>query len=91
MMTTMVAVILWRDLSFVERKAEEVTGKRSAWLENNKDKNFFLWLHYFDPHAPYEPPPPFDRDYRGEYEGEIAYTDKMLGQLLAKLNSFAYS
>lgn len=77
-----------RDLSFVERKAEEVTGRASAWLENNKDKNFFLWLHYFDPHAPYEPPPPFDRDYRGrEYEGEIAYTDKMLGQLLAKLNS----
>lgn len=79
---------LQRDLTFVERKAEEVTRRASAWLESNKDENFFLWVHYFDPHAPYEPPPPFSFDYRGrEYEGEIAYTDKMLGELLANLNS----
>ena len=79
---------LQRDLTFVERKAEEVTTRASAWLESNKDKNFFLWVHYFDPHAPYEPPSPFDLDYRGrEYEGEVAYTDKMLGELLTRLNS----
>jgi len=79
---------LQRDLSFVERKAEEVTRRASTWLESNKDKHFFLWLHYFDPHAPYEPPPPFDHSYRGrEYQGEIAYTDKMLGELLSKLDS----
>ena len=79
---------LQRDLTFVERKAEEVTNKASTWLENHKDKNFFLWVHYFDPHAPYEPPPPFSEQYRGrEYEGEIAYTDQQIGQLLAKLKS----
>lgn len=79
---------LQRDLSFVERKGEEVTSRASTWLASNRDKNFFLWLHYFDPHAPYEPPPPFDRNYRGrEYQGEIAYTDKMLGEFLAKLDS----
>jgi arylsulfatase A-like enzyme/Flp pilus assembly protein TadD len=79
---------LQRDLTFVERKAEEVTKKASVWLEDNKEKKFFLWVHYFDPHAPYEPPSPFDEEYRGrEYEGEVAYTDKMIGQLLAKLNS----
>ena len=29
------------------------------WLEANYDKEFFLWLHYFDPHAPYGPPEDF--------------------------------
>jgi len=79
---------LQRDLTFVERKAEEVTNKASTWLENHKDKNFFLWVHYFDPHAPYEPPPPFSEEYQGrEYEGEIAYTDQQIGRLLRKLKS----
>jgi len=79
---------LQRDLTFVERKAEQVTKRASVWLENNKDKSFFLWVHYFDPHAPYEPPLPFAEEYRGkEYEGEVAYTDKMIGELLAKLDS----
>ena len=29
------------------------------WLEANRDRDFFLWVHYFDPHAPYAPPPEY--------------------------------
>jgi arylsulfatase A-like enzyme len=36
--------------------AEEVNSTAFPWLEQNRDKNFFLWLHYSDPHAPYHPP-----------------------------------
>jgi len=36
--------------------AEEVNQKVFAWLDNQKDKKFFLWLHYSDPHEPYYPP-----------------------------------
>lgn len=42
------------------RTAKELTDKAVVWLENNSNKGkFFLWLHYFDPHDPYEPPQEF--------------------------------
>ncbi|MBE0711938.1 MAG: tetratricopeptide repeat protein, partial [Candidatus Aminicenantes bacterium] len=61
------------------RKAEE-------WIRAHNREPFFVWVHYFDPHAPYDPPPPFDREFAGrEYDGEIAYADECLGKLLAVL------
>jgi len=39
-----------------ERKADETTNLALSWLENNKEKQFFLWVHYFDPHTPFWPP-----------------------------------
>lgn len=78
-----------RDLTFIERKAEEVNAKALGWLEKNKENNFFVWIHYFDPHAPYEPPSPFKEKYaRREYDGEIAYTDQMIGYLLTKIEEW---
>jgi arylsulfatase A-like enzyme/Tfp pilus assembly protein PilF len=76
-----------RDLSFIERRAEEVNRKALEWIASNKNERFFAWIHYFDPHAPYEPPSPFDQDYAGrEYDGEIAYTDHVIGKLLERLD-----
>ena len=43
---------------------------------------WFLWLHVFDPHAPYKPPPPFDSQYARPYDGEVAATDAALAPLL---------
>lgn len=37
----------------------EITDKAMEWLEG-RDGKFFLWVHYWDPHAPYSPPPGFD-------------------------------
>ena len=46
----------------------------------------FLWLHYFDPHAPYAPPFPYSAEFREHpYDGEIAYVDQALGKLFAEL------
>jgi arylsulfatase A-like enzyme len=36
--------------------AEEVNQKVFPWLEQNKDRRFFIWIHYSDPHDPYAPP-----------------------------------
>src|SRR5262249_8843914 len=44
------------------------------------------WVHLYDPHAPYEPPPPYDK-YRVPYDGEIAYTDAAVGKLLSYLRA----
>src|SRR5262249_49368446 len=46
------------------------------------------WLHVFDPHAPYRPPPPFDAQYASRpYDGEVAATDAALAPLLADLRA----
>ena len=48
----------------------------------------FLWLHYYDPHAPYEPPAELQQRFAGEaaYDGEIAFVDQQLSRVLAALN-----
>ena len=47
-------------------------GRRSG-------KPFFLWVHVYDPHLPYDPPSPFREKYKGRpYDGEVAYTDRRI-------------
>jgi arylsulfatase A-like enzyme/Flp pilus assembly protein TadD len=49
-------------------------------------ERFFLFLHLFDPHAPYDPPEPFKTEYRERpYDGEVAYTDSLIGRLVEAL------
>jgi arylsulfatase A-like enzyme/Flp pilus assembly protein TadD len=67
--------------TFVERKAEVVVSRALDWLQDQKGP-WFLWLHCFDPHHPYEPPEPFAGQYKDRlYEGEVAYVDFSLGRL----------
>lgn len=66
-----------------QRLAEDVYNSVDRWFEENHDKRFFVWVHYYDPHYPYTPPPPFDVNYKTRpYEGEIAYTDIYVGNLI---------
>lgn len=108
-----------------KRIAGEVTREALAWIRENRDKPFFMFVHYFDPHFSYSPPAPYDTlfnpDYRGRvgrrfddevydrireslfdetdsrmkadwrhiealYDGEIAYTDRAVGELLTGLS-----
>ena len=61
-------------LGWTARRAKEVSDRAIEWLkENGQRKRFFLWLHYFDPHDPYEPPPDFrafDRGNRSRRSGD---------------------
>ena len=71
-----------------ERKADEVTRRALRWLDGAPREGFFLFVHYFDPHAPYEPPEPFATAFAGDpYSGEIAYVDRGVGQILDKLKA----
>lgn len=69
---------------FPERRAKVVTDRALAWLrQNGQKKRFFLWAHYYDPHAPYDPPEPYRSRYaKDPYSGEIAYMDGQVGRLL---------
>lgn len=71
---------------FRERAAELTNEPVTQWLEENAGEPFFLWVHYFDPHAVYLPPEPFRSKYAHDpYDGEIAYVDSQIGALLAEL------
>lgn len=72
----------------VERRAGEVVGHALAWLRNNPNRPFFLWIHLYDAHDPYDPPPPYAQRYASfPYDGEIAYVDATLGHLFTVLRS----
>src|SRR5262245_10338380 len=59
-----------------ERPATAVVSLARAWLlARDIGRPWFLWVHVFDPHAPYKPPPPFDTRYPRAYDGEVAATD----------------
>ena len=65
----------------LERKAEAVVANALAWL-GRQDSLWFLWIHLWDPHTPYEPPEPFKTQYKkNPYDGEVAYVDLTLGSL----------
>lgn len=67
-----------------ERPANEVVDAALAWLgRHDRSKPFLAWLHFYDPHAPYAPPPPFHEQFRARpYDGEVAFTDAQLARVL---------
>ncbi|RPJ58945.1 MAG: hypothetical protein EHM24_28285, partial [Acidobacteria bacterium] len=68
-----------------ERRATDVTDAAVAALTNVSP--FFLWVHYYDPHAPYDPPEEFLKQAGGRnaYDGEVAYVDHEVARLLASI------
>jgi len=64
------------------RRAGEVTDLVLDHLQG-REEPWFVWAHYWDPHTPYDPPPPFDQRFsHNPYDGEIAYMDQEVGRLL---------
>jgi arylsulfatase A-like enzyme len=68
-----------------QRKADEVVDDAVRWLEHVGPSRFFLWVHLYDPHRPYEPPEPFRSMYTDPYIGEIAFADAQVGRVLDAL------
>jgi choline-sulfatase len=71
----------------LERRAPQTTDAYLAWLASRAaGERLFAWIHYFDAHAPYEPPLDLARRFAGRlYDGEIAAIDRELGRVLAAL------
>ena len=70
-------------LATLQKPGRESLRAALSWLESEREaKHIFLWLHLYEPHDPYEPPEPFASRYRERlYDGEVAYTDTLVGQL----------
>jgi choline-sulfatase len=70
----------------IERRGMDVVQRTENWLDGHRVTPRFVWVHLYDPHDPYEPPPPYSEIYKNRlYDGEIAYADSALGHFLAYL------
>ena len=76
------------DAHGLQRRGDAVIGEAVDWLEGVGSAPFFLWTHLYDPHRPYDPPPPFDT-LHDPYVGEIAFADQQIGRLLQALDARA--
>jgi arylsulfatase A-like enzyme/Tfp pilus assembly protein PilF len=70
----------------IERRGGEVVAHALAWLTAHQKGPFFIWVHLYDAHDPYDPPEPYKTRYAAApYDGEIAYVDAAVGKLLSWL------
>lgn len=65
-----------------ERNAAQTTARAIASFRSPARQPLFLWVHYFDPHAPYAPPEPFRKSAKTAYLGEVEAMDQQLGLLI---------
>ncbi len=74
-------------LHYDRRRASEVADEAIAWLrERDPEKPFFVWVHFFDPHMPYEPPQRFiDQVGEAGYHAEVAAMDHAIGRIFEEL------
>lgn len=83
-----------------EIKADQVYEKFSKWLKKyqkhqadsrQEKEKFFAWIHFYDPHTPYEPPDRYKKKFGSHlealYDGEVAFTDLYVGKIIADLES----
>ena len=68
-----------------ERPGSAVADAAIAWIASVPEP-FFIWIHFYDPHAPYNPPPDFLAKANGNtYDGEVAYADAQVGRIVDAL------
>jgi arylsulfatase A-like enzyme/tetratricopeptide (TPR) repeat protein len=76
--------------AFVEhqRPGGKTAAIANAWIDAHRERPFFFFLHLYEPHVPYDPPPPFRERYASfPYDGEIAAADAIVGDVIAHLES----
>jgi arylsulfatase A-like enzyme/Flp pilus assembly protein TadD len=72
-----------RDFVVDERAANEVLAPATQWWNSSASPKKFLWVHLYDPHAPYAPPAAFAQEFRDDpYLGEVSYVDTQLRAFL---------
>lgn len=68
---------------YIQRRGDEVVQNAINWFEKVGTRDFFAWVHLYDPHDPYTPPEPFLSRHPGSpYDGEVEFVDQCVGTLL---------
>jgi len=77
-----------RFLNTIQKRGDATVNEATAWLKRPGQDRRFAWVHLYDPHDPYEPPEPYASRYAGHlYDGEVAWSDELIGRLDATLTS----
>jgi tetratricopeptide (TPR) repeat protein len=71
--------------SQVRRSGPDTARLALGWLDTVSKRPFFLFLHLYEPHSPYEPPEPFRSRYASAYDGSIAAADAVVGEVVHHL------
>ena len=75
-----------RFLNTIQKRGDTTVAEAAAWLRQPGSERRFAWVHLYDPHDPYEPPEPYATRYAGRlYDGEVAWSDELVGRLDAVL------
>ena len=75
-----------RFLNTIQKRGDMTVAEAAAWLRQPGSERRFAWVHLYDPHDPYEPPEPYATRYAGRlYDGEVAWSDDLVGRLDAVL------
>jgi arylsulfatase A-like enzyme len=75
-----------REVQVDEREANDITKHGMRFIDENRGKKFFLWLHYFDAHQPYSPPIRFiGISSESRYHAEIRYIDEQVDRILKQI------
>jgi arylsulfatase A-like enzyme len=76
------------DFEIQQARAPEAVARGLEWFRSRAGRPRFLWIHVYDPHAPYDPPEPFRARFASDlYLGEVAATDDALAPLLEALRT----
>ncbi|HEY7696802.1 MAG TPA: sulfatase, partial [Vicinamibacteria bacterium] len=69
-------------LNELQRPGDQTLAEAVSWIESNRDARLFAWIHLYEPHEPYEPPEPYRTRYAERpYDGEVAWSDELVGRL----------
>jgi arylsulfatase A-like enzyme/tetratricopeptide (TPR) repeat protein len=70
-----------------QRRGDVTSALAQEWVDAHRGAPFFLFLHLYEPHVPYDPPEPFRSRYPSPYDGEIVSADAIVGRLLDHLRA----
>ncbi len=73
----------------LERRADAVTASFRSWYSarDEPDRAWFAWVHYYDPHAPYEPIAQKAGSERDAYAAEVSECDRAFGSIRSMLET----
>jgi arylsulfatase A-like enzyme/Flp pilus assembly protein TadD len=74
------------DPLWLQKRGDQVLNQALAALDADRREPFFLWVHFYDCHYPYQAPEPYASQYGpNSYAAEVAFTDTLVGELLEQL------